>query len=197
MKEKKINKRKLAIIITSCLLAAVLIVSLCLYFFYFKYTTTGGDYSLVQIDLSVKPDGVDSQFDYLYSFQQLDFGDGGESYMAHPDSVLLNRGTENETVFTSYVGGHGRGALITKTTTDGINYSERLTTTPESWNNSEETPTLYELNFTDGSKKLILISANPKWPGYSSGDGFNVSLSDDEGQTWTEFEKFYGKKSSH
>lgn len=197
MKTKKLSGRKIAIIVTACLSAAVLIVSLCLYFFYFKYTTKGTDYDIVQIDLSVKPDGTDSRFDYLYGFQTLDFGDGGENYMAHPDSVILNRGSENETVFTAYVSGHGRGALICKTTSDGINYSDRLTGTPESWKYSEETPTLYELNFKNGSKKLILISANPKWPGYNSGDGFNVSLSDDEGQTWTEFEKFYGKNSTH
>ena len=197
MKAKKLSRRNIAIIITACLVAAVIIVSLCLYFFYFKYTTDGGNYGIVQIDLSVKPTDTDAHLDYLYNFQTIDFGDGGESYMAHPDSVLLNRGTDDETVLTAYVSGHGRGALICKTTKDGETYSARLTNTPESWKHSEETPTLYELDFTDGSKKLIMISANPKWPGYTSGDGFNVSLSDDEGATWTEFEKFYGKGSSH
>lgn len=199
-KKRKINKSKLAVILTACLVAAVLIVSLCLYFFYFKYTTDGSDYSLIQIDLSdisAKPDGADGSFDYLYGYYTLDSGDGGEDYMAHPDSVILNRGTDRETVYTAYVGGHGRGPLYVKTTTDGINYSERVSGTPSSWEHSEETPTLYELNFKDGSKKLIMISANPKWAGYLSGDGFNASLSDDEGATWTEFQKFYGKDSSH
>lgn len=197
MRSEKINKKKIAIILTAVIVAAVIIISVCLNFFYFKYTTEGSDYNIVQIDLSKKPYGTDSRFDYLYGFEVVDDGDGGEDYLAHPDSVLLNRGKENETVFTAYVGGHGKGALICKTAIGGAGYGERLATTPDSWRSSEETPTLYELDFTNGDRKLIMISANPKWPGYLSGDGFNASLSDDEGASWTEFEKFYGKNSSH
>ena len=194
----KLNKKKIAVIVIACVLLVILVASLCLYFFFFKYTTKGSAYSIYQIDLSVKPSGLPSDLDYLYDLTVVDNCDGGENYLAHPDSILLNAGQANETIFTSYVRGHGRGALLTKTSSDGgLTYSPRLTTTPSSWADSEETPTLYELNFVSGDKKLIMISANPKWPGYRNGDGFNASISDDNGQTWTEFEKFYGKDSDY
>ncbi len=191
------KKRKIAIAVVAGIMAAVLIIGLCLYFFYFRYTTEGGVYGIEQIDLSVKPEGTEPSFDYLYNRTVIDFGEDGEDYLAHPDSILLDRGTENERVFTSYVKGHGKGELVCKITYDGLDYGTRLTNLPDSWKYSEETPPLYELNFTNGDKKLIMVSANPKWKGYKTGDGFNVSQSDDGGQSWSEFRKFYGINSSH
>lgn len=158
----------------------------------------GEDYTILQIDLSIRPSyAMDSKYDYIYDLITIDDGDNGESYLAHPDSIILNKGSNNETIITMYPAGHGKGAIITKLSHDkGLTYTNRLTDTPLSWKDSKETPTIYELIFTNGDKKLILISANPDWKDIigNDGDGFNVSISSDNGTTWTEFQNFYGKK---
>ncbi len=154
-----------------------------------KSKYTGDDYSIMRIDLSVKPEGLDEKFGYLYDLVTLD---DSQDYMAHPDSVLLKNGN----ILTMYPAGHGKGAVLSKLSTDkGKSWSESLENTPGSWKNSRETPTVYRLNFTDGitGDKLIMISANPKWGIEPTTGGFNCSLSSDEGMTWTEFELFYPK----
>lgn len=154
---------------------------------------SGYDYTIPEIDLSVKPDNLDSRFDYLY---ELSVVDNSKKYMAHPDSVLLKDGS----ILTLYPAGHGKGAVLNKISTDdGMTWSESVKNTPKSWENSQETPTVYRLNFTDGitEDKLIMISANPKWKDKPTDGGFNCSLSSDEGQSWTEFELFYDLKSEH
>jgi len=156
-----------------------------------KSKFTGGDYSITRIDLSVKPDGLDEKFNYLYDLTTLD---NSLSYAAHPDSVLLKNGN----ILTMYPAGHGKGAVLNKISTDGgISWSESLENTPKSWENSRETPTVYRLEFADGKTddKLIMISANPKWGNEPTTGGFNCSLSSDEGKTWSEFELFYDKES--
>ncbi len=194
---KKLFKNKKFVVGLSVSLAILLIVGFSLFYaFFLKYSTTPKGGKPETLDLSVMPSNVPDELKYLYDLTVIDFGDGGEEYMAHPDSVLLNFGTENETIYTVYVGGHGKGPLLVKTSSDGgKTYSTRATSLPESWAKSEETPTVYELQFNNGEKKWILISANPKWQGYRSGDGFNVSVSTDNCKTWTEFQKFYGKDS--
>ncbi len=156
-----------------------------------KSKFTGDDYSIERIDLSVKPDGLDEKFDYLYDLTTLD---DSLSYAAHPDSVLLKNGN----ILTFYPAGHGKGAVLNKISTDGgLTWGESLESTPKSWKNSRETPTVYRLEFAGGktSDKLIMISANPKWPRESTTGGFNCSISCDEGKTWSEFELFYDKES--
>lgn len=194
---KKLFKNKKFVAALSVTLSLLLITGLSLFYaFFLRYSTTPKGGKLKTVDLSVMPAGTPADLEYLYDLNVIDFGDGGEEYMAHPDSVLLNPGTENEIVYTVYVGGHGKGPLQVKTSSDGgKTYSSRLTSLPKSWEKSEETPTVYELQFVGGEKKWILISANPKWPGYLSGDGFNVSVSTDNCETWSEFQKFYGKDS--
>ncbi len=153
---------------------------------------TGSDYSIPTIDLSVKPPFLPDEFDYLYDMVTVD---DSKDYMAHPDSVLLKNGN----ILTVYPAGHGRGAILNKVSTDGgKSWSEEIKSTPESWVYSQETPTVYRLTFTDGKTddKLILISANPKWAETETAGGFNCSVSCDEGQTWTEFELFYGLDST-
>lgn len=153
---------------------------------------TGGDYSIPELDLSVKPENSDSRFDYLYDLTVVD---NSKKYMAHPDSVLLKNGN----ILMMYPAGHGKGAVMNKVSADGgASWSETVANTPKSWENSRETPTLYRLTFTDGetTDKLIMISANPKWGDEPTDGGFNCSVSTDEGQTWTEFETFYDKNSS-
>lgn len=156
-----------------------------------SYTSKGKDFNLVQIDLSNRASFVtDSKYDYLYENIVID---KDSEYMAHPDSIMIN-----DKLVTMYVNGHGKGPILTKVSLDGgLTYSERLQTTPKSWEKSEETPTLFKLDFKNGEVRYIMVSANPKWAGYTSGDGFNVSISQttnyDDFSTWSEFKKFYGK----
>ena len=77
-----------------------------------KSRFNGGDYSITRIDLSVKPEGLDERFDYLYDLVTLD---DSLDYAAHPDSVLLKNGN----ILTMYPAGHGKGAVLTKLSTDG------------------------------------------------------------------------------
>ncbi len=153
----------------------------------------GGDYSVPTLDLSVMPkELVGTKYEYLYDLSVID---DEMDYIAHPDSVLLKNGN----ILTMYPAGHGRGAVLNKISTDGgLTWGSEVKNTPKSWESSLETPTVYRLEFSDGTPdKLIMISANPQWwnveqetPG-----GFNCSLSTDEGETWSEFELFYGKES--
>lgn len=73
---------------------------------------TGSDYTIPELDLSVKPDNIDSRFDYLYELSTVD---DSKKYMAHPDSVLLKNGN----ILTMYPLGHGKGAVQNKISTDG------------------------------------------------------------------------------
>lgn len=158
------------------------------------YGFDGKDYTIPEIDLSVMPEqykGTD--LEYLY---ELSVVDNSRDYMAHPDSVLLKNGN----ILTLYPAGHGRGAVQNKISTDGgKTWSEELSGTPVSWEKSLETPTVYRLTFTDGKTpdKLIMISANSKWVDMDTPGGFNCSVSTDEGETWTEFERFYDYESGY
>lgn len=118
-------------------------------------------------------------------------------YLAHPDLVLTKSGK----LITMYPSGHGKGAIITKTSDDyGRSWSARLTDTPASWESSQETPTIYRLTFVDeqgeqnGEEVIVMTSGCPSWPGtlYKI-DGFQCSLSADDGESWSEFQKFYGR----
>lgn len=151
----------------------------------------GQDYTIPELDLSVMPEGTEERYKYLYDLSVVD---DTADYLAHPDSVLLKNGD----ILTVYPKGHGKGAVLTKLSDDGgLTWNKSLENTPKSWENSLETPTVYRLKFTDGKTedKLIMISANPKWPGMSTPGGFNCSVSTDEGNTWTEFECFYDNDS--
>lgn len=146
-------------------------------------------YTIPQIDLSKKTEGVNSRFDYLFEKSVVD---DSKAYLGHPDSILLRNGD----ILTFYPEGHGKGKIIVKRSSDGgLTYSDAFKNTPESWSTSLETPTVFRLLFTDGSEKLILISGNPKWPSVPTPLGFNCSVSDDDGETWSEFERFFDKDS--
>lgn len=156
----------------------------------------GSNYTIPQIDLSQRPEyASDSKYNDLY---ELVVVDDKKSYMAHPDSVLLPNGN----IMTMYPAGHGRGAVLTKISTDGgKTWGERLDTTPKSWEKSQETPTVYQLDFKSGNRAFVMISANPSWGGRfgniygvgkQNGNGFNASISFDDCVTWSEFQTFYG-----
>lgn len=144
----------------------------------------GSDYTIPQVDLSPEPEGI----------QPLATVDGSRPYLGHPDSILCKTGE----ILTFFPAGHGRGAVLGRVSADEGSSWRSLENTPESWERSRETPTVYRLEFTDAQKpdQMILISANSDWPGDQGPGGFNCSLSSDEGKTWSEFETFYDKNSS-
>lgn len=155
-----------------------------------KYKTTGKNYTIPQVDLSVLPGGTPAELQYLYENTTVDAGQG---YLGHPDSVLLKDGA----IITFFPEGHGKGKTLARISRDGgKTYPETIENSPKSWAMSKETPTIYRLEFSqrDWADKLILICGDPKWPGEVSRGGFDCSLSDDEGKTWTEYESFYTKK---
>ncbi len=125
----------------------------------------------------------------------------GENYLAHPDLVESDDGT----IWCMYPEGHGRGPVITKKSTDfGKTWVDYTANTPESWKNSQETPILYNLHFVDdngvenGLSTLLMTSGNPAWTleegQYIEPNGFNYSLSVDDGASWSEFTTLYDKK---
>lgn len=155
-------------------------------------STLGQDYTIPQLDLSQRPEKLDPEYDYLFENTIVD---NSKDYLGHPDSILLKNGD----VLTVYPAGHGKGPILTKISMDGgKTWSKNPDSTPKSWENSRETPTVYRLEFSDGrtQDKLILISGNPKWPCESTEGGFNCSISEDEGKTWSPFELFYDRSSS-
>ena len=106
-------------------------------------------------------------------------------YLGHPDMVMLN---DNRTLITMYPIGHGKGPLVMKMSYDaGETWVEKET--PSSWANSMETPTIYKLNMSNGAEKIILITGCPGWGDGST--GWNTSISDDGGETWTEYKHWY------
>ena len=61
-------------------------------------------------------------------------------YLGHPSTLLLPDG---RTMLAVYPKGHGRGGIVLKRSRDGgRSWSERLPT-PDNWETSRETPTLY------------------------------------------------------
>ena len=112
---------------------------------------------------------------------------GDEHYLGQPDMIMLD---DNKTLYTAFPVGHGRGRIIMMVSHDAGETWERKTDIPKSWNTSYETPTIYKLNMTDGSTKLILISGHPSSFGAPTG-GWETSISDDEGETWSEFKAYH------
>lgn len=153
----------------------------------------GKNYTIPQLDLSVKPANLESRFEYLYKNTVVD---DSTDYLAHPDSVLLKNGN----ILTLYPAGHGKGAILNKISSDGgKSYTSSIESSPKSWKDSLETPTVYRLEFCDPNTpdKLILISANSRWPNMVTPGGFNCSVSCDEGKTWSEFKTFYSMKEGY
>lgn len=72
----------------------------------------GKNYTVPQLDLSVKPENTVEKYAYLYEQTVVD---DSESYLGHPDSVLLKNGD----ILTVYPHGHGKGAVLNKISADG------------------------------------------------------------------------------
>lgn len=98
-------------------------------------------------------------------------------YLGHPTTVLLEDG---KTIIAIYPAGHGRGRIHMKRSTDGgLTWSDRLPV-PENWATSKETPTIHRvIDPRDGTKRLIVFSG--LYP-------IRMSVSDDDGFTWTPLE---------
>lgn len=149
-----------------------------------------GNYSIPLVRLDVMPENTPDELKYLYETSVVD---NGLDYIGHPDAILLKDGS----ILDVYPSGHGKGAVRSKISFDGgITYPGIIENQPKSWETSRETPTVYRLEFSDGTPdKILLICGNPDWrDGKGTIGGFNFSLSDDEGKTWTEFELCFGKK---
>lgn len=148
------------------------------------------------VDLSAMPEGTAEEYQYLYD--QVIVGDKsttGLDYVAHPDSVLLDNGD----IITAFSLGHGKGGTAMRISHDrGLSWE--MMDLPDSFANNQETPTIYKLNFTDGSQKLVLISGRPSWPTEGNlGEGWDTSVSTSldpdggcDGLVWSEMENFYG-----
>ncbi len=196
-KAKKKALIKILLITVSIILSLVILglsVLTLLYALRKPLPLTGGDYTIPTLDLSEMPNSVvGTKYEYLYNLSVVD---DSLDYVAHPDSVLLKNGN----ILTMYPAGHGKGAVLNKISTDGgLTWDSQILNTPKSWEKSEETPTVYRLEFADEKTedKLIMISANPKWGDADTIGGFNCSISTDEGQTWSEFERFYDLESAN
>ena len=112
--------------------------------------------------------------------------DNSLDYLGQPDMVKTASGK----YITIYPQGHGHGSLIMKTSEDGVNWVNQQC--PDSWADSQEVPTLYTLNRVDGTQYLILISGKPYWRAEGlKADGFQYSISKDDGNTWSEFTKVF------
>ena len=149
-----------------------------------KLDTKGSDYTIPQLDLSRAPEGTEAKYLPLYDLVTID---DETDYLGHPDAVLLKDGS----ILTVYPSAHGKGAIRSRVSSDkGASWQNADDRQPASWKNSRETPTVYRLEFADGTPdKLVLVSGNPDWhDGVESTGGFNYSISDDEGKSWSEFE---------
>ena len=100
-----------------------------------------------------------------------------DQYLGHPTTILLE---DNKTILTVYPKGHGKGGIVYKKSEDaGASWSERLPT-PESWATSREVPTIHRVVDKYGKKRLIM------WSGLYPA---RLSVSEDDGQSWSELEK--------
>ena len=168
------------------------------------YVWTKGEGKLV--DLSAAPEGTAEQYQYLYEQHPVATDDEyfglyeGRDYQGQPDSVLLDNGN----ILTVFPKGHGKGETVMMISEDqGKTYTDVFSESnpkPDSFYNTQETPTIYKLDFTDGTQKLITVSARPGWvPSGRNGEGWDaaVSASLDEngncdGLVWSEHENFFG-----
>lgn len=111
--------------------------------------------------------------------------DTSNQYFGQPDMVRTKTGR----LITAFPQGHGHGPLIMKYSDDDGETWIQKNDIPESWARSQETPTMYKLTLADGTERIIMICACPTWD--LNLGGWNTSYSDDNGETWTEFDHFH------
>ncbi len=158
------------------------------------------------VDLSAMPEGTAADYQYLYEQHPVATDDEyfglyyDRDYQGHPDSVLLDNGN----ILVAFPKSHGRAETIMMLSTDGgLTYTDIFNADnpkPDSFYHTEETPTIYKLDFTDGTQKLITISGRPSWPTEGNlGEGWDAAVSTSldpdggcNGLEWSEHENFYG-----
>ncbi|MBL7977311.1 MAG: exo-alpha-sialidase [Bacteroidetes Order II. Incertae sedis bacterium] len=135
--------------------------------------TTCQPVKLLHDDLSAQFFGIPQyDLDAESSLQQLVDQEKGQ-YLGHPTTVLLD---DQKTVLVVYPRGHGKGAILYKKSENGgKTWSERLPT-PENWDTSLETPTIYQIRTQAGGRRLLLFSG--LYP-------IRLATSDDNGHHWT------------
>ena len=176
----KISAGKVVVIVLVCLVFAASVVLVGLYF-----GTQQDPLDLMEVPVKELP------VSYRTTVART-----GE-YLGHPDLVMTADGSGE--LIVVYPEGHGRGNIIMQryAITPGeseLSWNEPEQNTPESWRTSQETPTIYKLNFADGSSKMVLISGCPSWNGEEKANGFNCSVADGNGYEWTEFTNWYGEE---
>lgn len=145
--------------------------------------------TLLTVWLSTRRDALDCVGDIRVAWLDEKYTsviDKSDRYLGHPDFVVNDDGK----LLVAYPAGHGKGAIIMKQSSDfGDTWSD-VSSLPDSFERSQETPTLYNL----GGDRLLLISGCPSWAADDEyyADGFNYSLSFDGGATWSEFKNEYG-----
>ncbi len=123
---------------------------------------------------------------YLTDMEKNADYDHPRHYLGQPDMVRTRTGK----LITAYPIGHGVGPLVMRTSTDNGETWVEKEDTPESWKNSQETPTLYTLTLPDGRERIMLITACPTSWGKKQG-GWETSYSDDDGETWTPYQSWH------
>lgn len=176
--KKKLSGKWIALVVIVCAVVAACAVLLGLY-----YGTLQDPLDLMEIPV------IELPVSYRTTVARTD------AYLGHPDLALADGGD----LIVVYPQGHGRGKILMQRyeVSAGNNvrtWSEPLLDTPSSWENSQETPTIYRLTLTDGSVKTVLISGCPSWNGEEKANGFNCSVSDGDGYEWTEFTNWYGEE---
>jgi len=100
-----------------------------------------------------------------------------KQYLGHPTTCTLKDG---KTVFAVYPKSHGFGQLVLKKSTDGgKTWSDRLPV-PDSFSTSMECPTIYRMENAQGVSRIFIFTG--RYP-------FRVSISEDDGKTFSEFQK--------
>jgi hypothetical protein len=94
-------------------------------------------------------------------------------YLGHPTTLLLEDG---QTMHCVYPQGHGRGAIVLKTSRDGGQTWGDRRDVPNNWSTSREVPTLHRVVDAEGTKRIIM------WSGLYPA---RLAVSDDDGETWS------------
>ena len=103
-------------------------------------------------------------------------GPGAGPVLRPPDHRPARRRTDHARRLPE---GPRQGRIVLKRSPDGgLHWSDRLPT-PENWVTSKETPTIHRVVDPRGTKRLILFSG--LYP-------IRMSVSEDDGQTWTPLE---------